>query len=296
MSDDEIKVEIDQAEDDSVKIKVEDAPEGEAKSSGDPSVTEGINELRERLEAERKARFEAEKRAYEYQTQAVQSQSDVQDTNLQLINGAIDKLKRENDFMKAELRNSMASGDFDKAADIQEFMSINAAKLLQLENGRVSLEQKLQEKPKMPEPPQVDIVEQAASTLSPRSAAWVRAHPECIRDPNMYRRMVNSHNIAIDDGIEPDSDEYFAYIEQRLGYRSKNEGQNLQSMSAAATPTQKRTAPPAAPTSRSAGSGNSGGNVVRLTAEQKEMAHMMGLKPEEYAKNMMDLKKEGKLQ
>lgn len=292
---DEIQVEIDGDVDNSVKIKVEDEPAGNSKTEADPSVNDGIKELKERLEAERKARFEAEKRAYEYQTQAVQSQSDVQDSNLQLINGAIDKIKRENDFMKAELRNSMASGDFDKAADIQEYMSINAAKLLQLENGRASLEQRLQEKPKMPEPPPVDPVEQAASTLSPRSAAWVRAHPECIQDANMYRRMVNSHNIAMDDGLEPDSDEYFEFIEQRLGYRKRDDLQNLQSMSSASTATQRRSAPPAAPSSRSANSGTSSGNVVRLTAEQKEMAQMMGLKPEEYAKNMLDLKKEGKL-
>lgn len=296
MSEEEIKIEIEAEEDDSAKIKVEDAPAAGEKAAADPSVTEGINELKERLEAERKARYEAEKRAYEYQTQAVQSQSDVQDSNLQLINGAIDKIKRENDFMKAELRNSMASGDFDKAADIQEYMSINAAKLLQLENGRASLEQRLQEKPKMPAPPPVDVVEQAASSLSPRSAAWVRAHPECIQDPNMYRRMVNSHNIAVDDGYEPDSDEYFAFIEQRLGYRQREDNQNAQTMSSAAAPTQKRSAPPAAPSSRSAGSGNSGGNVVRLTAEMKEMAQMMGMKPEDYAKHMVELKKEGKIQ
>jgi phage I-like protein len=107
--------------------------------------------------------------------------------------------------------------------------------------------------------------------------------------------MVNSHNIAMDDGLEPDSDEYFEFIEQRLGYRKRDDLQNLQSMSSASTATQRRSAPPAAPSSRSANSGTSSGNVVRLTAEQKEMAQMMGLKPEEYAKNMLDLKKEGKL-
>jgi hypothetical protein len=36
--------------------------------------------------------------------------------------------------------------------------------------------------------------------------------------------------------------------------------------------------------------------VVRLTREQREMADMMGMKPEDYAKNMMALKKEGKIQ
>jgi phage I-like protein len=36
--------------------------------------------------------------------------------------------------------------------------------------------------------------------------------------------------------------------------------------------------------------------VVRLTAQEREMAEMMGMKPEDYAKNKMALKKEGKIQ
>jgi phage I-like protein len=35
--------------------------------------------------------------------------------------------------------------------------------------------------------------------------------------------------------------------------------------------------------------------VVRLSAAEREMADMMGMKPEDYAKNKMALQKEGKL-
>ena len=55
----------------------------------------------------------------------------------------------------------------------------------------------------------------------------------------------------------------------------------------------KAAAPAAAPVSR----GSSGReNVVRLTAAEREMAELMGMKPEEYARNKIALKKEGKLQ
>ena len=54
------------------------------------------------------------------------------------------------------------------------------------------------------------------------------------------------------------------------------------------------TAPAAAPANR--GGQTNRPNVVRLTREQREMADMMGMKPEDYAKNMMALKKEGKIQ
>jgi hypothetical protein len=36
-------------------------------------------------------------------------------------------------------------------------------------------------------------------------------------------------------------------------------------------------------------------NVVRLSAEQREMASMMNMTPEEYARNMRDLKREGRM-
>jgi phage I-like protein len=36
--------------------------------------------------------------------------------------------------------------------------------------------------------------------------------------------------------------------------------------------------------------------VVRLSAAEREMAEMMGMKPEDYAKHKVALKKEGKIQ
>jgi len=36
-------------------------------------------------------------------------------------------------------------------------------------------------------------------------------------------------------------------------------------------------------------------NVVRLTKDQAEMASMLGMTDKEYAKHMLDLRKEGKI-
>jgi phage I-like protein len=66
-------------------------------------------------------------------------------------------------------------------------------------------------------------------------------------------------------------------------------------MSTAASSTQRRSSPPAAPVSRSNNTSGTRPNVVRLTAAEREMADNMGMKPEEYAKNKLALQKEGKL-
>jgi hypothetical protein len=293
---DDIQVEL--PFDDSAGVAEVSKPVKEAKVAANDEQTpeEGIAELRERLEQEKKARIEAENRANQAQQSAHKASQDVQDSNLQLITGAIDKIKRETGYNKAEYRDALASGDYDKAADIQEMMSLNSAKLLQLENGRVSLENKLAQ-PQKVEPHYSNPVEEIAQTLSPRSAAWVRAHPECITNPRLYENMVKAHNKALDDGYIPDSEAYFDMIETRLGFKNRNsqdDGEDVV-LSAASSPSQKRSAPPAAPTTRTASGTGNRTTTVRLDANQREMASMMGMTPEEYATNMVALRKEGKL-
>ena len=286
---------------------LDDAPEAaveenktETKVAANDSQTpeDGIAELKARLEEEKKLRFEAENRAQQAQQTATKAAAEVQDSNLQLITGAIDKLKRESDYLKSNFKEAMTSGDYDAAAQIQETMSLNAAKLLQLQNGKASLEERLAN-PQPAAPQSNDPVERVASTLSPRSAAWIRAHPQCITDQRMYQKMVGAHNIAMADGYIVDSDAYFDAIEQQLGFRKASpaqvdDGEDI-ALSAAAAPVQKRNAPAAAPTTRTASGTPSKSQVVRLSSEMREMASMMGMSPEDYAKNMVALKREGKL-
>ena len=271
----------------------------ETKIAANDSQTpeDGIAELKERLETEKRLRLEAEARAHQAQNTATKAAAEVQDSNLHLINSAIDKIKRESEYMKAHFKQAMAAGDYDAAAQVQENMSLNAAKLLQLQNGKSSLEERLKNPP--PVAPQTnDPVERVASQLSPRSAAWVRAHPQCVTDQRLYQKMVGAHNIAMADGYQVDSDDYFGFIEQQMGFRKApppvDDGEDV-ALSVAAAPTQKRTSLPAAPTTRTASGTPSKSQVVRLSAEMRDMASMMGMTQEDYAKNMVALRKEGKL-
>ncbi len=260
----------------------------------------GIEALKQQLKMEQSARADAETRARQAENTASKASLEVQDSNLQLIASAIDSVNRSNMMMKRDYSAAMSAGNFDQAAEIQSIMSMNSAKLLQLENGKSALEQRLKNPPQMqPEKPS-DPVEAVASQLSPRSAAWLRAHPECVNDKRLYMKMIGAHNIAVADGFSADTDEYFGEIERQLGYRKPQT--NVQSndyeepTSAAAKPMLKRGPPPAAPSSRAASNGSGGRNTVTLNRDEREMANIMGMTPEEYAKNKLALKKEGKLQ
>ena len=277
-------------EDEDVVITVETDDEPEAVQAPIPPE-DGIAELRRQLEAERSARQSAERAAYDAKRDAHQARNNEDETNVQLVSNAIDTLRRDDEILKQNYQYAMSQGNFSAAADIQQEMSGNAAKLLQLNNGLEAMKAR----PKTPEPRQApsDPVEAFAAQLSPKSADWVRKHPEYVKDAKLNRKMIAAHELAMADGMPVDSEEYFSAIEETLKIKAAPP-QTETSDEYAAKVTQRRdAAPAAAPVSRGGGSST---NVVRLSAAEREMAEMMGMKPEDYAKHKMALKKEGKLQ
>jgi len=267
-------------------IRVEDASD---EAPVEISAEEGLADFKRKYEEERAARIDAERRAQAANEQVHRASNEVDDTNLRLVESAIGTIKNETATLKARYRDAMAAGDFDFAAEVQEAMSNNAARLLQLENGKQAMENRRQAPPVA----YSDPVEAFASQLTPQSAAWVRKHPEFVTNPRLNQKMIAAHNLAMADGVEADTPDYFGYVEGILGVREVS--RNETATSAAAAPTQRRASPPAAPVSRNGTGTGSRPNVVRLTADEREMAALMGQSPEEYAKNKIALIKAGKI-
>jgi hypothetical protein len=158
-----------------------------------------------------------------------------------------------------------------------------AARRRSLEDGKKAMATR----PKQaPQPVQTDPVEALAGQLSAngghRSADWVRAHPEFARDARQYQRMIAAHNLAVADGAAVETDAYFAAVESILGL--------TKAAPAAEDPPTRRSPPPAAPVGRPENP-----RAVRLSAEEVEMASMMGMTNEEWAKNKQALRAEGRL-
>jgi hypothetical protein len=284
-------------------IQIEGAPETtpEPKKTEIPTE-EGVEKLRKQLETERTARLAAESHAREAAQGEVEARQTAQTSQLDLVKGAIDRMTQANDVLEAQYADAMTAQDFKAAAKAQRQMSDNSAKLAQLEAGKNALEKAPKPTPRAP----VDPVESFASTLSPASASWVRAHPEYVRDPNKNRKMIAAHNIALADGTAADTPEYFKSIEDTLKIapiiaRPIETAPDDDPMHEAAKPANGgRQVAPAAPVTRSPanGSGQRPG-TIRLTADQREMARNMfpdSKDPDkEYALNFMELRKEGKL-
>ena len=250
---------------------------------------EGIDVLRDRLQkakehlaAEKQARMEAEKLAN-------QATVEVKENQVHLVSNAIDILNRERDNIKHNIKEYLAAGDYDRVVDLQEMLAVNNSKLMELQNGLQDMKnQPAPQQPKAPEPD--DIVENLIRQVSPRSARWLDRNRDNLNSVKALRIMERAHGDALDNEIEPDSDEYFKFIEKRLGIgktppkqqvRYEYEDDDEPIMSAASEATSRRSAPPAAPVSRSQQMGQNS-RTVTLTADQAEAARISGLTNQQY--------------
>jgi hypothetical protein len=283
-----------------------------AKTTPKPVVTpeEGIEKLKEQLKASETARIAsetarqaAEQRERDTAQAEAAARGEVQKTQLDIVNGAIERVTQAGDQLEAKYAELMAAQDWAGAAKIQREMSNNAAELQTLKNGKVQMEKAPKPQPRAP----VDRVEAFAAQLSAPSAAWVRAHPEFVNDAAKNRQMLAAHELALARGVKADSEDYFKSIERTLDIEQPLEVDTTAADDpmavAASSPvtTSRRTGPPAAPVSRQArDSSGRNPNVVTLSADEREMATLMfpdSKTPEvEYARNKMALKREGKLQ
>lgn len=295
----EIEVEADENQPETTVI-VEKELEIEKKVDLEPD--EGIKDLKLKLEQERTARAEAERQARQAREQVHQANNEVHDSNLQLVRNAIETVKGTSEHLKRAYAEALSVGDYGKSAEIQEAMSINSARLMELERGRVAMENA---------PPQAapqaaqqqranDPVESLASQLSPKSADWVRKNPQCVTDPRLYQKMVAAHNLAVADGYSPDTDDYFGFIEDTLKINRRQaparvEAETDDPLSSASAPAQRRSAPPAAPVTRAGTANGQRPDVVRLSRAEAETARDLGMTEQEYARNKQLLKKEGRL-
>jgi len=291
--DEDIDIDIDldaKIEPDAEEIEVVKTDEPEAaEEKADVEPLEGLETLRENLERERQARIAAEARAQQHAEQAYRAQGEVQDSNLYLVNNAIETITQNAAQLRQNYAVAMQNQDFETAAEIQEAMGANSARLLQLEQGKQAME--AQERPAAPPPQYADPLEALTSQLSYRSAEWVRGHPEYASDPRLYKKMVAAHELAVADDLQPDTDDYFAAIESTLRIRTAIQGELAESRPA------RRAPPAAAPVTRSGNGTGARPNIVRLTAAEREAAADSGVTEKEYAQQKLRMQREqaGKL-
>lgn len=249
---------------------------------------EGVEALKANLEAAQRQAEEAQRRAADLAEREAKAQNQVRDSNLSLVDNAIATVNQQVDILERSYAEALRDQDFDSAAKIQREMVQKQGQLAQLEQGKMALEAQPKYQAETFQIQEIaDPVERMAANLTPRSASWIRAHPEYARDARLTQKMLAAHNLVTSDGFAPDTDDYFAEIENVLKIAPRVQEQE-QSRG-------RQAAPPAAPVSRGAGGGGSQRNRATLSKAEIEIAEMMNMTPSEYAKNKIALQKEGKV-
>lgn len=296
------------------EITVETAPAAPDRPILTPEA--GVKKLKDDLERANARARAAEARADDAARAEAEARGTTQKTQLEQITGAIAQATQNGDLLEAEYATAAAAGDWGAAAKVQRKMADNAADIRDLSRGKTALEKAPPPQIRAPQDP-VEAYIASVRGMGAESKTWLRAHPEFAGTPQGRDMLVAAHQLAIGRGFKENTADYFRSVEKTLeiapsesptgrtngnGHAAPEDaGTDTEDAmaDAAATPVAPaRKAPPAAPVTRSGGAQR--GNNVRLSPEQVEAAHASfpnSKTPlEDYARELLALRKEGSLQ
>lgn len=264
-----------------------------------------LEEVNRRHEQEKIARMRAEQYAIEQAKAAQYTQADLHQSNMQVVMSGIENMQQTIGQAKRAYADAMAAGDYNGAAEANNILAWANTQLNELNAGKRNIERHIQsiettegrvaDQPQYAPPPPPPTPEQQfeglLNKLSPKSAAWLREHPNAAQDLN---KLSAAHQAATAlKGINPETPEYFAFIESELGL--SNGRSNGRKMAMASAPVSSSSPM----VSRS--SGYNGGSTMTLSAMEVEQAVLnepdlpRDKAIEAYARSKAQLIREGKM-
>lgn len=295
--------EIDIGADKPAKLPVKTAE----KEEDHPVMTpdEGIEQLKQELEAKKREaeeikrqKFEAERNLQQKETEVRSYASQAAESQVTAFVNAIASYERDGEMLEKEYANKLEQGDYHAAAKLQRQMAQIESKLATLNQGREALEERIQYERARPEPQyqqqqyqqtQYDPIEAELQRLSPDSQTWLRKNIHLMQDQKSKNLLASAHYRAVAENLQPDTPQYFQYLENELGVGAKE----------APAPARQRNIVTSAPAARGGNvpTANSNQTRVTLTPEMRSYAEeVLGMTDEEYAEAMVHYAKKGKLQ
>jgi len=249
-------------------------------------VSENVQKRIAKLTAKMREAERREQAAIDYarnvQAKANQLEHQLVTTDQSRVYEAKSRVETQQMQLKAIIRRAREEGDIDTETEAQERLMQLSMEQRQLqywdENRPVPQTAPMQQQA----PVQQQQYQQPARqqpTPSPRAEDWAAKNEWFGQDRTMTYAAWGIHQTLIEEeGIDPDSDEYYTELDNRL----RNEFPNK--FRAASTNNRQRSNVPAvAPASRSSGV-NSARRTVKLSPSQVAIAKKLGVPLEEYAK------------
>lgn len=301
-----------------------DETEQQVDSTSEPSIDDAVKALeaklaeetalRETAEAsarasaetaatERQAKQELETYARGQQQAAVHYQNEARSHEAQVYATAIDAATSEIEANKRQYRVAMESQDYEVAADAQAKISSYAAQLFRLQEAAEYLKlqpQQQQQRPvsgrvveqQQPQQPQQQVspADRFLSGFSSAAQAWIRQHSDQVvtgaKGYSLSPKALSAHYAAVSEGVQPDTKEYFDYLNQQLYTQAADEDDSEPVIAP------RRTAV-AAPVSRgSVAPSGKPADRITLTRDEVEAARIAGMDAKTYAANKRALDRE----
>lgn len=257
------------------------------------AVSEGVQKRIAKLTARMREAERREQAAIEYakglQTQTQSLQQKLVHTDYSRLNEAKTRLETQQTTLKAIIRKAREEGDIDTETEAQQRLTDLVYEQRQVagwlqEQGQQVETYKQAPTTQQPAPQQQTYQAPAPQPArpSPQAEEWAERNPWFGQDRVMTYAAWGIHETLVSqEGIDPNSDEYYTELDRRLVEEFPNKFQNR---SSAPQPTrQQRSAPAVAPATRSSGINNVR-RTVRLSPSQVAIAKKLGVPIEEYAK------------
>ncbi len=257
-------------------------------------VQKRIKKIKSQYHKERRSKEAAEKLSNEAVDYTKQLQVEnqrlvklVQDSQTALTQQAKNRAANQLLLAEEDFKRAHTSGDAEAIAEAQK--SLTNAQLAQAYAPSVS--RKIIEKWKQDVMAQENYAEsqqqyQPAPDLEPdpKAVEWQGQNEWFGTDTEMTSFAYGVHERLVNEGIDPDTDEYYQLIDKRMKEIFPTHFGGNTTISVETASTRKRANPVVAPASRHSGAAP---RKVQLTQTQVRLAKRLGLTPHQYATQLM---------
>jgi hypothetical protein len=283
-----VQNEVDEKDGQQPQIETQEQPEQASRSeleSVNDAVQKRISKLTARMrEAERREQAALEyAKGLQNQTQTLQQK--LVQTDFSRLNEAKARLDTQQTSLRQIIKKAREENDIDTETEAQERLTnlIHEQRQVagwlqdQPQNNQQQVQQQYTPEPQYQQPPQQQQApQQQARPPSPKAEDWAAKNTWYGKDRMLTYASWGIHQTLLEEeGIEPDSDEYYTQLDQRLRDEFPKHFADQSR--------QQRSAPAVAPATRSSGI-NSARRTVRLSPSQVAIAKKLGVPLEEYAK------------
>ena len=258
------------------------APAPEPKSELD-QVSENVQKRIAKLTAKMREAERREQAAIEYARNVQAKAQDLEQklvvTDHSRLNEAKTRLETQQATLRSIIKRAREEGDIDTETEAQQ-------RLAELSYEQRQVSDWIEQQKSQPAPRQEPVYQPQPQYQAPQPAApsakadsWAERNPWFGQDRTMTYAAWGIHQTLVDEeGIDPESDEYYTELDNRLRNDFPNKFQSAQTNNR-----QRSNVPSVAPASRSSGV-NSARRTVRLSPSQVAIAKKLGVPLEEYAK------------